>query len=172
MARIVNKIILNHPDSIKTPKLFSQAMSNIHEIKSWRDRRQAVKTAEVIIAPSGMLQGGTAIFYMEKLALHPDNAVFIVSFQVPGTGGSRLMETGMFTLKNREEKVNAKVKHFDFSSHSGKKTLVEFIKGIKGKPKIYVIHGEPDNCDYLAQWARDELELDAVAPTEEEEFTL
>jgi predicted metal-dependent RNase len=164
--------MLDIPESVKTPKTYSNAVSKVHMIRGWRDRRQAVKKADVIVAPSGMLQGGTVMFYMEKLALDPNNSIFIVSFQVPGTNGAKLMETGMFPIKDRETKVNAKVKHFDFSSHSGRTPLQQFIKRLKGKPDIYVIHGEEESCDFLAEWIRDELDLDGVAPDQEEEFTV
>src|SRR4030066_409328 len=48
-----------------------------------------------------MLQGGTAIFYMEKLGFRTENAIFLVSFQVPGTGGSKLLEQGTFTVAEK-----------------------------------------------------------------------
>jgi putative mRNA 3-end processing factor len=172
MARAVNRVMLDIPDSVKTPKTYSKAVSNIHEIRGWRDRRQAIKKAKVIVAPSGMLQGGTAMFYMEKLALDSINSIFLVSFQVPGTNGAKLLETGRFPIKQREEQVNAKIKHFDFSSHSGKTPLQTFLRGIKGKPDIYVIHGEEENCEFLAEWIKDELDFNAIAPHQDEEFII
>jgi len=172
MAREVNRVMLQYPEAVKTPKKYEAAVRKIHEIRGWRDRRQALKKADVIIAPSGMLQGGTVMFYMEKLALNPQNSIFIVSFQVPGTNGARLLETGMFPIRDKETKVLAKVKHFDFSSHSGKTPLQKFLKGLKGKPDIYVVHGEAESCDYLAQYVRDELDMKGIAPSREEEFTI
>jgi len=172
MARAVNQVMLDIPESVKTPKTYSNAVSDVHMIRGWRDRRQAVKKADVVVAPSGMLQGGTVMFYMEKLALDPNNSIFIVSFQVPGTNGAKLMETGMFPIKDRETRINAKVKHFDFSSHSGRTPLQQFIRRLKGKPDVYVIHGEEESCDFLAEWVRDELDLNGVAPNQEEEFTV
>jgi putative mRNA 3-end processing factor len=172
MARAVNQVMLDIPESVKTPKTYSNAVSKVHMIRGWRDRRQAVKKADVIVAPSGMLQGGTVMFYMEKLALDPNNSVFVVSFQVPGTNGAKLLETGMFPIKDRETRVNAKVKHYDFSSHSGRTPLQQFLRGLKGKPDVYVIHGEEESCDFLSEWVRDELDLNGVAPNQEDEFTV
>ena len=172
MARAVNQVMLDISDSVKTPQTYAQAMAGVHIIRGWRDRRQAVRKADAIVAPSGMLQGGTVMFYMEKLALNANNSVYIVSFQVPGTNGSKLLETGMFPIKDRETRVNAKVKHFDFSSHSGRTPLQQFLRGLKGKPDVYVIHGEEESCDFLAEWVRDELDLKGFAPNNEEEFTV
>jgi putative mRNA 3-end processing factor len=170
MARAVNKILIDHPDYIKTPRTFERVINTTQEIRGWRDRRQALRKANVIVAPSGMLQGGTAIFYMERIALQQNNAVFLVSYQVPGTGGAKLLETGYFTIRERDERVMASIKHFDFSSHCGKSQLEAFLRGLKGNPDVYVIHGEPESCNALAQWARDELDLNAVAPNQEDEF--
>jgi putative mRNA 3-end processing factor len=172
MARAVNRIYVDHPDFMRTPKTFMTVVNTTREITGWRDRRQASRRADVMVAPSGMLQGGTAMFYMERLALDERNAIFLVSFQVPGTGGARLMETGFFNIKEMDVEVKAKVRHFDFSSHDGKTGLEAFIRGLKGKPDVYVIHGEPENCESLAQWARDELDLNAAAPNEGDEFTV
>jgi putative mRNA 3-end processing factor len=172
MARAVNKVMLENSDAVKTPKTYANAVRNVHEIRGWRDRRKAVRKADAIVAPSGMLQGGTVMFYMEKVATNPQNSIFVVSFQVPGTNGARLLETGMFPIKDRETKVSAKVKHFDFSSHSGRTPLQKFLKGLKGKPDIYVVHGEEESCDFLAEWVRDELDLNGVAPNREDEFEL
>ena len=170
MARKVNAVFLDHPDFLRTPRAFMKIISRTREVRGWRDRREAVKRAGVIVAPSGMLQGGTAVFYMERLALDERNGVFLVSFQVPGTGGAKLLETGRFAIGETDEVIRAKVRHFDFSSHSGKTQLEAFLRGLRGKPDIYVIHGEPESCDALAQWARDELDLNAVAPNQGDEF--
>lgn len=172
MARAVNRIYVDHPDFIKTPKTFKKVFNTTREITGWRDRRQAARRADVMVAPSGMLQGGTAMHYMERLALNERNAIFLVSFQVPGTGGAKLMETGYFTIKEMDVEVKAKVQHFDFSSHSGKTALEAFLRGLKGKPDVYVIHGEPENCESLAQLARDELDMNAIAPNEGDEITV
>jgi putative mRNA 3-end processing factor len=170
MARAVNRITADHPGFVRTPKTLMKVFNRTREIRGWRDRRQAVRRADVIVAPSGMLQGGTAMYYMERLALGENNAVYLVSFQVPGTGGAKLLESGRFPIKEVEQEVKAKIRHFDFSSHCGKSHLEAFLRGLKGKPDVYVIHGEPENCESLAQWARDELDLKAVAPEEGDEF--
>jgi putative mRNA 3-end processing factor len=172
MARAVNQIMLEHPEAVKTPKTYAKAVGNVHIVKGWRDRRQSFRNANVIVAPSGMLQGGTALFYMEKLALYNQNSVNLVSFQVPGTGGAKLLETGKFVIRNVEQNIEAKVKHYDFSSHCGKEALQDFLRGLKGKPEIFIVHGEPENCEFLAHFVQDELDLKAEVPEEGEQFTI
>ncbi len=170
MAKAVNRITIDYPEYVRTPKSLMKVINETREVQGWRDRRRAIRRADVIVAPSGMLQGGTARYYMDRLALSEENAVFLVSYQIPGTRGAKLLETGRFEIREREQEVKAQVRRFDFSSHSGKGELEAFLKGLKGKPDVYVIHGEPENCESLAQWARDELDLKAVAPNEGDVF--
>ncbi|KYH37082.1 MAG: beta-lactamase domain protein [Candidatus Bathyarchaeota archaeon B23] len=169
MAREVNEIFLSYPDYLKAPRSFMKALSTAKVVRGWRDRREALKRSSIIVAPSGMLQGGTAVYYMERLALDERSGVFLVSFQIPGTRGAKLLETGRFTIGDGEEEVKARVRRFDFSSHAGMTQLHEFLKGLRGEPKVYVIHGEEENCKALTDWAADELGLEAQAPTQGDE---
>jgi len=170
MARAVNQITLDYPDYVRNPKTLMKVISDTKEVQGWRDRREALRRADVMVAPSGMLQGGSALYYMEKLALDERNAIFLVSYQIPGTNGAKLLETKSFEINEAEQEVKAQVRRFDFSSHCGKSQLEDFLRGLNGKPDVYVLHGEPENCDALAQFARDVLDLDAVAPDEGDEF--
>ena len=170
MARKVNEIMLSNPRFLRRAKSFGDFLDSANIVKGWRDRRRATRRPGAIIAPSGMLQGGTAIHYMEQVALNENNAVFLVSYQIPGTGGDKLLETGRFVIKGRDQKVKAQVARYDFSSHAGKMGLREFLRNLKGNPKVYVIHGEEKNCKLLADWAGEELGLEVVAPESGETF--
>ena len=164
MAREVNRIFLNHPEFLRDPEAFRKALRRVKIIGGRGDRRRAVKRPGVIISPSGMLKGGAAMFYMERVAMKSGNAVFLVSYQLPDTPGRKLLEEGKFIIKGKEVRVKAAVEHFDFSSHCGKTELHDYLKSVKGNPDVYVIHGEPENCELLASWIRDELGLNASAP--------
>jgi len=172
MARMVNEIMLNNPEFLRESKGFSDFIESCDMVKGWRDRRRAVRRPGVIIAPSGMLEGGTALFYMEYVAMKESNAVFLVSYQIPNSGGAKLLETNRFVIKGREQEVKAQVARYDFSSHAGKSELREFLKNLKGSPRVYVLHGAEGNCELLASWVREELKLEAVAPEPSESFKI
>ena len=163
MAEDANEILFSHPDYLRDPKLFAEAMHKTHWVKGWRDRRLAVKKPCVIVSPAGMLKGGHAIFYMNKIAKKRNNAIFLVNFQIPGTPGRKLLETKKFILNGKIKKVEADVDHFDFTSHSGRKQLLETARR-SGCKKAFVIHGAEENCQVLASLLKDELSIDAVAP--------
>jgi len=164
MAREVSRVMMNHPQFLKDPKAFMDALHSANWVEGWRDRRKATKAPGVIISPAGMLKGGPAVFYISKIGKRSNNAVFLVSYQIPGTPGKELMEKGICVIDGKMRKVKAHVQHFDFSSHCGASELKEAIKRLGGKPKVYVVHGAEGNCEYFAKWIREELGLEATAP--------
>jgi putative mRNA 3-end processing factor len=164
MAREASRIIMNRKEFLRDPKLFMNAMHSIDSIEGWRDRRKALKRPGVIISTAGMLKGGPAAFYISKLGKKANNAVFLVSYQIPGTPGKELLDKGVCTIDGKVRKVKARYEHFDFSSHCGASQLKDALRNLGGKPKVFVVHGEESNCEMFAKWVESELGLDAVAP--------
>jgi putative mRNA 3-end processing factor len=170
MAREASRIIMNHKEFLRDPKLFMNAMHSLEWIEGWRDRRKAIKKPGVIISTAGMLKGGPAAFYVSKLGKKASNAIFLVSYQIPGTPGKELLEKGVCTIDGKVRKIKARYEHFDFSSHCGASQLKEALKKLGGKPKVFVVHGEEANCELFAKWINSELGLDAVAPNTGDTF--
>jgi putative mRNA 3-end processing factor len=164
MAREASRIILNYKEFLRDPKMFTDAMHSVDWVEGWRDRRKAIKTPGVIISPAGMLKGGPAVFFTSKIGKRANNAIFLVSYQIPGTPGKELLEKGICLIDGKIRKVKSRVEHFDFSSHCGASQLREAVRKLGGKPKVYVVHGAEGNCELLAKWVRNELGLDAAAP--------
>jgi putative mRNA 3-end processing factor len=172
MAREASRIIMNYKEFLKDPKMFINAMHSCDWVEGWRDRRKALKSPSVIISTAGMLKGGPAAFYISKLGKKAVNAVFLVSYQIPGTPGRELMEKGVCTIDGKVRKIKAKYRHFDFSSHCGASKLKEALTKLGGKPKVFVVHGAESNCELFANWAKTELGLDAVAPRTGETYEI
>jgi putative mRNA 3-end processing factor len=172
MAREASRIIMNYKEFLRDPKLFVDAMHTVEWVEGWRDRRRALRTAGVIISPAGMLKGGPSMFYISKIGKKANNAVFLVSYQIPGTPGKELMEKGICTIDGKVRKIKAKVQHFDFSSHCGSSQLKEALRRLGGKPKVFVVHGAEGNCELFAKWANSELGLEAVAPRTGDKFEI
>ncbi len=172
MAREVSRIMMSNPQSLKDQRAFTDAIHSTNWVEGWRDRRKASKMPGVIISPAGMLKGGPAVFYTSKIGKKSDNAVFLVSYQIPGTPGKELLEKHICVIDGKMRKIKARVEHFDFSSHCGASELKEALRRLGGKPKVYVVHGAEGNCELLAKWARSELGLEAIAPKTGEKFKL
>jgi putative mRNA 3-end processing factor len=164
MAREASRIIMNYKEFLRDPKLFMNAMHSVDWVEGWRDRRKALKAPGVIISTAGMLKGGPAAFYVSKIGKKANNAIFLVSYQIPGTPGKELLDKGICTIDGKVRRVKALYEHFDFSSHCGASQLKEALRKLGGKPKVFVVHGDEGNCELFANWAKSELGLDAVAP--------
>lgn len=164
MALDAIRMLEEHPDSLRNQEQFKQAMRQAEQIRNWHARRRAARTAGVIISPAGMLKGGASVFYMENIAKSEENGIFLVSYQVQGSPGRILLDEGRFILHGRASKVGARVEKFDFSSHGGKTQLQETLKELDKGTKVFVIHGEEANCKRLADFATQELGLEATTP--------
>lgn len=172
MAREASRIILNYKEFLRDPKSYMEAMHSVDWVEGWRDRRKATKTSGVIISPAGMLKGGPAVFFTSKVGKKTNNAIFLVSYQIPGTPGKELLEKGICLIDGKIRKVKARVEHFDFSSHCGASQLREAVRKLGGKPRVYVVHGAEGNCELLAKWVRTELGLEATAPRAGDTFNV
>ncbi len=131
-----------------------------HPVTHPSDREEIIAGGPcVIIATSGMLEGGPAIDYFRHLAPDPRNTLAYVSYQVDGTLGNRikngLKEVSLYAHDGKMEmvKVNMRVESIEgFSGHSDRNQLLGFIKRMSPKPtKIIVNHGERRKSDLFAQ---------------------
>jgi len=172
MAREANRIMMNHSSYMRDPKLFLKALRSAAWVDGWKDRRKIACKPGAIISPAGMLKGGPAAFYIQKVGKKSKNGVFLVGYQIPGTPGRELLDGGKCIIDGKVQDVKAQVKRFDFSSHSGANDLKGAVKDLKGNPKVYVVHGEPATCEMFAEWIKTEVGLDAVAPKTGEKFTV
>ncbi len=172
MARKVNRIMMKHASYMRDPKLFMDAMHSATWVEGRRDRKAAARKPGVIISPAGMLKGGPAAFYIQKLGKNRNNAVFLVSYQIPGTPGRELLEKGRCVIDGKMRKIKAAVEHFDFSSHCGASQLQETVKSVEGNPVVYVVHGAEGNCQKFARWVKKETGLKAFAPKAGNTYTV
>jgi len=172
MTRETNRILMNYSSFLRDPRLFTDAVHSSDAVEGWRDRRLALSKPGVIISPAGMLKGGPASFYVQKLGKKHRNAVFLVSYQIPGTPGHELLEKGHCVIDGKMRKIKARVERFDFSSHAGATELKEVASKLEGNPRVYVIHGAEGNCERFAKWIKEETGLDAVAPHSGDTFTI
>ncbi|HIE55915.1 MAG TPA: beta-CASP ribonuclease aCPSF1, partial [Chromatiaceae bacterium] len=133
----------------------------------------------IIIATSGMMEGGPVIDYFARLADDERNALVFVSYQVPGTLGNRLLsglrqvnivQEGKLTTINVRLKV-ASVE--GFSGHSDRKQLLRYVAKLRPKVRnVIVTHGEPTKVNALAHSITRIFKLNTLAPSILETTTL
>jgi putative mRNA 3-end processing factor len=164
MAVKVNEIMLRYPEYLRDAKVFADSVNHAIWVKGERERKSMLNEPAVIISPAGMLVGGSAVFYLQNLALDKKNGIALVSYQGEGTPGRKLLETGKASIRGKELKVEAEVRQFEFSGHADKTSLFDMIKKIKGSPKVLTIHGDNESCTKFAEEIHETFGLDAHAP--------
>lgn len=160
MIRSVSEYMLRYRRFLRRPELLERALSEYVLVRGWQDRRRVWRSPGVIVASAGMLKGGPALYYLKKIGDDPKNAVFLVSFQAPGTPGRNLLETG--SADGRSPPLRARLEWFDFSSHADSDSLLRIADSIRGLEKVILVHGEGDSLSALAERIRDELGIDDV----------
>ena len=126
----------------------------------------------IIIATSGMLEGGPVVDYFKRLARDKANTVIFVSYQIEGTMGRRiqkgLTEAPVINSDGKIEvmKVNLQVESIEgFSGHSDRRQLVNYIRRVKPKPeRIIVVHGEKTKCLSLANLFQRKYKVETIVP--------
>jgi len=126
----------------------------------------------IIVATSGMLEGGPIIEYFQQLAHDKRNSIIFVSYQIEGTLGRRVQK-GMpeVSIINSEGKIKVikcglEVHTVEgFSGHSDRRQIISYLRRLSSKPEnIIVCHGEKSKCLGLADYLRRRYRVNAVAP--------
>ena len=126
----------------------------------------------IILATSGMLEGGPVIEYFKRLAPDKKNTIIFVSYQIEGTLGRRVQkgikEISMLNSEGKIEiiKVKMRVESIEgFSGHSDRRQIINYVRRVTPRPeKIIVCHGEKAKCYSIADYLRRKFNVDAVAP--------
>ena len=172
MALKVNEIMFKHPEYLRDPKIFSEAIKSSTAIREHAERKRAMGEPCVVISPAGMLVGGNAVYYLQQLSFNNKNGIALVSYQGEGTPGKKLLDTGKVSTRGKDLKVEAEVKQFQFSGHADKKELFDMIKKIKGNPKVWTVHGDSESCDIFAQEIHEQFGFETYAPAVNDEITI
>ena len=134
----------------------------------------------IIMATSGMLEGGPVIEYFKSLAENEKNSIIFVSYQIEGTLGRRVKK-GLtdVTMMNSEGKldvvkVGLRAESIEgFSGHSDRRQIINYIVQLMPKPeRVVVCHGERAKCLSIANFIQRRCEVETLVPSVLETFRL
>ena len=135
----------------------SEYFTNI-EHADGRDEPLREDSPCIIIATSGMLEGGPVLEYFRNLAPDKKNKILFVSYQVNGTLGRRVMDGArQVSILGKEGKVEvvsincATEKLEGFSGHSDYNQLMSYVHRLRPKlRRVLVNHGERRKSENLS----------------------
>lgn len=162
MAKKAITIINQHKNLLKEPKSLDKALYKAEYVSKETMRKKIIKQPCVILTTSGMLSGGPIVWYLKKLYDKIDCSLVLSGYQVTGSPGKTLLETGKYI--NEKENLNLDMKMFvrrlDFSSHLGRTELFKFIEKVNPE-KVFCVHG-----DHTEEFSNElkEKGFDAIAP--------
>ncbi len=146
---------------------------------SKRDEVINDQSPSIILATSGMLNGGPVMEYFRHLAEDEKNTIIFVGYQAEGTLGRRIQKGWKevpFNVDGRREviNVNMKVETVDgFSGHSDRRQLMSYVKSLSSKPeRIITVHGEESKCIDLASSIYKTYKIETRAPANLETIRL
>ncbi|RLG03920.1 MAG: beta-CASP ribonuclease aCPSF1 [Thaumarchaeota archaeon] len=132
-------------------------------VKSQQQREEILSSEEpvIVMATSGMLEGGPILSYLREFAGDERNMLIFVSYQVEGTLGRKLLkgirEFSVMDESGKTEIIGVKLevnKVDGFSGHSSRQQLLSYLRAFKPKPrKLILVHGEPEAVMSLARSA-------------------
>jgi len=144
--------------------------------------RQSIIEGEpcIVLATSGMLEGGPVIEYFKNWANNDKNTIIFVSYQIEGTMGRRVQKgVSEVTMMDNEGKMAAlsvklQVESIEgFSGHSDRRQLINYLTHLTPKPeRIFVCHGEKQKTINFANYLDNKVGIPTVAPAILETFRL
>tara|TARA_Y100000310_G_scaffold345866_1_gene471916 strand:+ start:10138 stop:11505 length:1368 start_codon:yes stop_codon:yes gene_type:complete len=145
--------------------------------KSSAESRSIVETPnpKVIIAGSGMSNGGRIVFHEKRYLSDPDSTLLLVGYQAAGSLGRQIADGAKeVTILNEKVPVKAHIEKISgYSAHRDSTGLIEFIDNTSGTvTQVFVAMGEPKSSLHLVQRLRDYLGISAVAPEKGQSFDL
>jgi len=125
----------------------------------------------IVLATSGMMNGGPVMEYFKAWCDDPLNTLVFVGFQGEGTMGRKIQKGWRDITLNEKGKplvlhMKMDVETVDgFSGHSDRRQLINYISTLEPRPERIVIgHGEDHKCSDLASTLYKKFGIETRAP--------
>jgi len=135
---------------------------NFIQVGSKAEREKIFKSDEpsIVIATSGMMNGGSSVEYFKNFASEEKNSLIFVGYQANGTLGRRIRDGEKEILLSNTGSANDRIKvnmqihtmKGAFSAHSDLGVTKKFVAALSVKPKKIILnHGEPRKIQYFSE---------------------
>ncbi|MCH2637316.1 MAG: MBL fold metallo-hydrolase [Candidatus Thalassarchaeum sp.] len=153
MGKAISQQWLKHPEHLRDAEGFEAALKWSRRVRSKSDRKRALE-ADVIVTTSGMLDGGPALWYLNRLRTDNRCAILFTGYQAEKSGGRKLIETGKLPIYGHNVDIACEIDRFDLSNHADHSALIDFAVGCNPK-HVILFHGDPETRPLLAEALRE-----------------
>jgi len=167
-TRIYNKYPIHLNDEVEYATLDDGNPFSFQTLETTQTKEESilinrVKERSIIIAGSGMCNGGRIMHHLKHRLWNKLNTVIFVGFQVRGTLGRSIIDGDEYVkIYGEDIVVKAQIQTINgFSAHADQNDLIEWISNFKNLKKLYLIHGEIEKMDIFHQVIKDKLNRDA-----------
>jgi len=144
----VTEQVRRYPDFLRDADAMKRAKSHARFVDGRDGQRKRIADGNTaIVTTSGMLSGGPAMTYVPEIRANPVNKICLTGYQVEGTPGRELVDTGRAEIDGGVIPVSARVEQYDFSAHADRGGLLDFLDSYEGS-RVLVNHG--DRCETFA----------------------
>lgn len=176
MAIDATDLYLRHRELLdgETQKIFAEGENPLRfpnlRLAASVDESRAINHLEgaaVIIAGSGMCNGGRIVHHLRHQLWREEAHLVIVGYQAAGTLGRRIVD-GARRVRILGEPVAVKARVHTlggFSAHAGRDELLAWARNFSPAPRrLFLTHAEPAARDAFAELLKTELGLEAERP--------
>ncbi len=157
MGTRVTQLWMEHPESIREPKQLAKMWRWCRRVSGKSDRRKALD-ADVIVSTSGMLDGGPAIWYANRLRHHSANAILLTGYQAEGSGGRLLLDERKLRIFGNVTPIDLEVEQFSLSNHAGQAELVTFARACAPR-HVVIFHADGEGREALSKQFANEMKV-------------
>ena len=126
--------------------------------------------SKVVLATSGMMNGGPVMEYFTSWVDSPQHSLVFVGYQADGTLGRRIQRGSQdISLSDKGRMVKYRIKMGietaeGFSGHSDKRQLLAYLANMQPKPnRVLVNHGDGDKAHEFSKLIKTKFGVDAYA---------
>ncbi len=116
-----------------------------------------IRSGAIVIAGSGMCNGGRIIHHLKHGLPYQQNHVIIVGYQAYGSMGRKLVDgAGSVRIHKKDVAVRAKIHTVGgLSAHGDQDDMARWYECMENRPPVYLVHGEREAqkvfSSYLAE---------------------
>ena len=123
-----------------------------------------VKKRAIIIAGSGMCNGGRIMHHLKHRLWNKLNTVVFVGYQANGTLGRSIVEGESYVkIYGEDIVVRAQIVTINgFSAHGDQNDMMEWMSNFRELKNVYLIHGEIEKMEIFSKAIKEKLKLEPV----------